>query len=98
MEINDISLSIGELRADAKNTRDAVMRIEKNIDRISGSLSNLPPSPVCMAKHEQIDRLITDIRLQNAKTATIISGLVAALTVFGKYMLTMIGFIPPAGP
>ena len=96
MEINDISLAIGELRSDARNTKDAVLRIERSIEKITGSLSTLPPSPVCIAKHEELERKITDLRLQNAKHATIISGIVAAAAMFGKSLLQSLGVLPPA--
>lgn len=91
VEINDISLAIGELRSDAKNTRDAVLRIERNVERITGSMSMLPPSPVCVAKHDELEKRITDIRLENMKHATIISGFIAALVLFGKSLLQALG-------
>lgn len=97
VEINDISLAIGELRSDAKNTRDSVLRIERNIDKITGSLYALPPSPICLAKHEELERKITDLRLQSMKHATIISGLIAGIALFGKNLLQSFGFLqsPP---
>ena len=96
MEINDISLAIGELRADAKNTRDSVLRIERSVEKISGSLSALPPSPVCTAKHDELERKITELRLQNMKHATIISTIIAAMAMFGKSLLQSLGVLPPA--
>lgn len=91
MELHELSVTIGELRADVKSNRVAMERIEDRLNELTAKLSDLPPSPHCVAKHEKLEGEIRDIRIDNAKHATIISALVAGVVLFGKQILIAFG-------
>lgn len=91
VELHELSLTIGELRADVKSNRVAMDRIEKRINDLTEKLSDLPPSPHCVAKHEKLENELRDLRVDNAKHATIISAFVAGIILFGKQLLMMLG-------
>lgn len=95
VELHEISVAIGELRAEVKSNREATNRIEDRLDQISKRLTDLPSPPSCVQKHSDLDRELRDIRIENAKHATIISGIVAGLALFGKQLLMLFGMAPP---
>lgn len=94
VELHEISVAIGELRADAKSTRETLNRVEDRLDQIGKHLHTMPSPPACISKHGEIDREIRDLRIDNAKHATIISGIVAGVILFGKQLLTFLGVVP----
>lgn len=81
-ELNDISVAIGELRAEVKANREAMVRVEGRLSDISKQLT---------AKHETIDAELSKLRVDNAKHATIISAIVAGLVLFGKQLVLSFG-------
>lgn len=95
MELHEISVAIGELRAEVKSNREAANRIENRLDQISKRLDDLPSPPACVKKHSILDRELRDIRIDNAKHATIISVIIAGAALFGKQLLMMFGVMPP---
>lgn len=94
-ELHEISVAIGELRADAKSTRDALSRVEDRLDQISHQLTALPSPQPCVKKHGEIDKELRDIRIENAKHATVISGVVAGIVLFGKQLMVLLGVSLP---
>lgn len=84
-ELHEISLAIGELRAEVKANREAMVRVETRLGEIATKLTN---------KHEELDRELGKVKLTNAKHATIISAAVAAVVLFGKQLLIMLGAMP----
>jgi K+/H+ antiporter YhaU regulatory subunit KhtT len=88
MGLDEISVAIGELRADSKNMVASIQRIE-------AAIQNLPPSPICLAKHAELDRAISDLKVKNAKHATIIGGATAGIVLFAKHLLAAMGFGVP---
>lgn len=95
MELHEISVAIGELRAEVKGNREAMNRIKDRLAHISTRLNDLPSPPACVKKHSDLDRELRDIRIENAKHATIISGVVAGLALFGKQLLMLFGMTTP---
>lgn len=94
-ELNEISVAIGELRAEAKITHEALSRVEDRLDQIGKHLTALPSPPACVQKHGEIDKELRDIRIENAKHATIVSGIVAGIVLFGKQILMGLGVVLP---
>jgi predicted nucleic acid-binding Zn-ribbon protein len=84
-ELHEISVAIGELRAEVKANRDAMVRVENRLGEIATKLTD---------KHEELDRELGKVKLTNAKHATIISAVVAGVVLFGKQILIMIGAMP----
>ena len=84
-ELHEISVAIGELRAEVKANRDAMTRVEGRLGEIATKLT---------AKHEELDRELGKIKIDNAKHATIISAFVAGIVLFGKQLLVMFGAMP----
>ena len=82
MELHDISVAIGELRAEAKANRETMTRVENRLNEIADKLS---------AKHTKLDEELSKLKLTNAKHATIISAFVAGVVLFGKQLLLLFG-------
>lgn len=77
-ELNELSVTIGELRADVKSNRVAMERIEERLAEISDHV---------VSKHAKITDELTKLKIDNAKHATIISAIVAGVVLFGKQLL-----------
>lgn len=69
--------------------------MEDRLDQISHQLTALPSPQPCVKKHSDIERELRDIRIENAKHATIISGFVAGIVLFGKQLLMAVGVVLP---
>ena len=81
-ELHEISLAIGELRAEVKANRDAMSRVEDQLVALTKQLID---------KHTAIDQELGKLKMDTVKHATVISVFVGAVVLFGKQIMFLLG-------
>lgn len=77
--LDELSVVIGELKANQLTHSTLLVEVKNTLHQITAQLPNLPPSPVCVAKHKEIDEKLADMDKRVTWLSAKISAVVAAL-------------------
>lgn len=88
--LDDISVAIGELKAGQAESQRIANNLNAKIDKIVESLDRLPPSPICIEKHKEIDAL----KLNHAKILMGTAFLGSTIGVAATWVAKFFGYPP----
>lgn len=90
-DLSEVSLAIGELRAGQAAQREALGEIKDSLKHITASLSSLPPSPVCTAKHAELDEHLKETDKKVTWLTTKVSAIIMVGATGVKFGLNKLG-------
>lgn len=78
-DLSEVSLAIGELRAGQTFQQEVLSEIKSSLKHLTESLKSPPPSPVCVAKHAELDEHLKE----TDKKVTWLTTKVSAIIMIG---------------